>query len=168
MTTKNFLISLLFIFLITGCFYLYTTKLKNTNPISLSDGATTEDNSFNLTSEVASNYVLPSGNQTYNVSHGKEVTGPKMSQIIFNPLSFGNGATQKIIMTFPEKEVVGSAVVFVTTDTMENQKITFTKDSKTNTWTGEWKPTDTINKRYYVRIYLVGPSGTYDNTMYFL
>lgn len=164
MTTKNFLLSLFFIFLTIAGFYLYTVNLR-----SQKDTPLTVDTSIgNIKGESVVIYNLPGGEQIYNVSHGEDVAGPKMSQIIYTPLSFKQGETQKIKIIFSEKEVVGSVVVFITTDSKENQKVSFTKDSKTNTWVGEWTPEDSIKTRYSVKIVAVGAAGEYNNTMYFL
>ncbi len=114
-------------------------------------------------------YKLPSGDQEYSVSHGQSTTGPKMTKILFSPLSFKTTEKQKITLFFPKSEIVSSGVLFLTTDNIENKKVNLNKDNSTqNTWSVELLSDDTINTRYNIRIYLVGPSGTYDTTMYFL
>ncbi|OGD83312.1 hypothetical protein A2572_03575 [Candidatus Collierbacteria bacterium RIFOXYD1_FULL_40_9] len=169
MTTKTFItLSLTAIAFIT-IYYGHLKYLKNhsTNTISVDvDQYSNTTSDDQLLSSVK--YNLPEGDQTYAVSHGKNTTGPKMSQIIFEPLAFKNNEKQKIKIIFPEKEVVGSVVVFITTDNKENQKVTFTKDSKTNTWTGEWVTNDSVKSRYSAKIIAVGSSGEYNNIMYFL
>lgn len=168
MTTKNFTISLTLVLLIVFGYYVYANNLK-TN-ITTEQTATTVDDTQpkanNLS--VQTTYVLPAGEQTYNVSHGEEVAGPKMSQIVYSPLAFESGQDQKIKIVFPENEVVGSVVLFVNTDNKENQKVTLKKESKTNTWVGDWTPEDSIKTRYSVKIVAVGTAGEYNNTMYFL
>lgn len=167
MSTKNFLISLVII--ITGIigYYSYRNLLKTKNLFNTEqfvDAAKNPNTSLNTKTI----YELPQGEHVYNASHGQNTSGPKMSQIIFSPLSFEKGDTQKIKIIFPETEGVGSVIIFVTTDTKDSQKITFTKDSKINTWYGEWITNDSVKTRYSVKIVAVGSSGEYNNTMYFL
>lgn len=171
MTTKTLIYSLLFISLVIGGFYFYANRLRNQNNLSTSYEntiSTPQDNATNPTNDIVVTYSLPKGKQVYNVSHGKETKGPKMTTITYDPLTFKSGDKQTFSITLPKEEVVSSGVLFITTDNKENQKITLSKNTQDNTWTGEWTTNDSIDKRYTVRIYLVGPSGTYDNTMYFL
>ena len=163
-SSKVISLSIIAIFAPISYFVLFFTRPKLTEK----ETSNNSDINFEQIGPRSNNYVLPEGDQRYNVSHGMETKGPKMSQIVYAPLSFKQGETQKIKIVFPEKEVVGSVVVFITTDNKENQKVSFTKDSKTNTWTGEWIPEDTIKSRYSVKIIAVGSGGEYNNTMYFL
>lgn len=118
---------------------------------------------------LVSSYTLPKGTQVYSVSHGDSVKGPRMSQVTYSPLSIDLGDKQIIKISFPNDQVVSSGVLFITTDNLENQKVTLKKsDQADNSWSAEWVSNDTASRRYNVRIYIVGPNGTYDNTMTFL
>lgn len=173
MNTKSFLISILVVSLIVLGYYGYqTTKEETKSPeeITQNNSKTQENNTVTPKVEnLVTSYKLPEGEQVYNVSHGKEVVGPKAKQVSFSPLSINPGDKQTIKLVFPKDEQVSSGVIFVTTDNKENQKINLTKtDKNKDEWVGSWTVDDTISKRYNIRLYLVGPAGTYNNVMSFL
>lgn len=181
MTLKQLLIIILTAILIVGGYYtvklvephyktFFSTQEKqlivSENPQPADKEG--EVNSLKIVNEVDS-YRLPSGDQLYNISHGDEVEGPRAEKIEYSPLAFEPNKLQTITVTFPDKEEVSSGVIFITTDRLENQKVTLKKlDDSKNEWQGEWVPTDTINTRYNARLYFVGSSGTYSNVMNFL
>lgn len=162
MTLKTIPITLLTTLIILAGYYGYKKYIP------------TKDTSIPTTSDVDAivtnpkivnefdNFKLPEGEQVYNITHGNEVKGPKASQISYKPLSIIRGKKQTITVTFPATEVVSSAIIFLTTDNLEDQKLVLEQVKKTNTWSGSWIVTDTINKRYSARLFFVGPSGTYN------
>jgi hypothetical protein len=115
-------------------------------------------------------YKLPEGEQSYSITHGEKIEGPKASGITFSPLSFKKGETQKISVTFPTSEIVSSAVIFFNTDSKEKQKVVLKKidASGSAVWSGSWMPDDTVTTKYSANLYFVGPSGTYNSIMNFL
>lgn len=175
MTLKKILILLLSIFFLTGLYYIYLQK-QNGNLNSFLTNTKEDTNETSLASmddlkiiNEIDNYKLPEGEQVYNISHGEEVKGPKAEKISYNPLVITPGKDQTITITFPSSETVSSGVIFVTTDNLEKQKLTLKRvDQKSNTWSGTWTPSDTANKRFSATLYLLGPTGTYNNTMTFL
>lgn len=174
MNTKTFIISVITIALFLSGYYLYqNNSLKNLfKKVSIDTNdsqVTTDKNSPQATPEQITTYTLPEGDQTYNISHGKTVQGPKASSIVYSPLNIKPNTSQTITVTFPKGEAVNSAIIFITTDNQQDQKVILVKpQNKEGEWTGTWTPTDTITKTYNARLYFVGPSGTYNNIMTFL
>lgn len=166
MSTKSFLLSLISVAIFLSFYYTYS------NYFSKKDKVINQTNSITLNAKNSDKnevlYTLPKGEQIYSISHGKNVSGPKASQIIFNPLAYEIGQSQKVKIIFPESENVNSVVLYINTDNHENQKLILSKDPKANTWTGEWIPSDTIKSRYSVKITATGLAGEYINTMNFL
>lgn len=174
MNTKTFVISILTVTLFLSAYYLYQNGSINSLFKKVSVGksdsqVTTDKNSPQAAPEQITVYTLPEGDQAYTISHGKTVQGPKATNIVYSPLNIKQNTPQNIAVTFPKGEVVNSAVVFVTTDNQQDQKVTLAKSQgKDGEWSGTWTPTDTITKTYNARLYFVGPTGTYNNIMTFL
>lgn len=171
MTIKNLLLLLLLI-LLSLLSYFYFGKIKFSTNKSTSKSISLE-NQKKETDQVINqvkNYQLPSGEQTYNLSHGIDVVGPKATQIIFNPLRAKRGEEQTISVTFPVTEKVTSAELSFNTDSVSNQKVSLQKtpDPKTNTWSATWEFGDNANSKYNVELLFVGVSGSYKNVMRFL
>jgi hypothetical protein len=178
--TKYFFIFILIIFSV-GSYFIYKkynseSRLSKNSTLTLTAPTPTEslNNPDIITDPVVVNstdgYKLPEGDQTYNISHGDNIKGPKATKIKYSPLSYKTGKTQTISVTFPSTEDVSSAVIFFNTDTKDNQKVTLKKTaaSESAVWTGSWIPTDTIHLKYSTVLYFVGSSGTYSNNMNFL
>lgn len=173
MSTKNFLILFTCVLTVLAGYYGYEV-IKDKNKLDTKDQAVNtaqaaESNSMPKIENLVNSYRLPEGDQTYTISHGKVVKGPKATKIAYSPLAIKSNTSQTITVIFPKGEVVSSAIVFITTDNQQDQKVTLVKSqSKEGVWAGTWTPTDTINKTYNARLYFVGPSGTYNNIMTFL
>jgi len=56
-------------------------------------------------------YTLPSGSQTYRFSHGKDVTGPKIQVVTFDPLDPALGSTQTITLEIESPTPLKSAQI---------------------------------------------------------
>lgn len=174
MNTKKLIISILTVTLFLSGYYLYqNNSLKNlfkkVSIVTNDSQANTDKNSSQATLEQITTYTLPEGDQTYIISHGKTVQGPKATNIIYSPLNIKKDTPQTITVTFPKAESVNSVIVFITTDNQQDQKVTLAKSQgKDGEWSGTWTPTDTITKTYNARLYFVGPTGTYNNIMTFL
>lgn len=177
MTLKNLLISLLLIIFVFGAYKIFLDVKSGKIKLARTSNTEQKDTPKEKTEEVTGpkivnevkNYKLPSGIQVYNMSHGEKVVGPRAEKISYDPLSIVAGQAQTITVTFPVKEQVSSAILFITTDNLEDQKLTLEKVPETpGLWAGTWSPTDTINSRYNVRLYFVGPTGTYNTVSTFL
>lgn len=159
-----------------GGYYFYKTYSFNRAPLSITITAPSNktvnasDNTIKIINQVK-DYHLPQGEQVFNISHGTEVVGPKAKNISYNPLAIEPNKPQTFTVTFPPTEVVSSGVIFVTTDNKENQRVSLkhlSTGTPENVWSGTWTPTDTINKRYSIRLYFVGQSGTYNSLVSFI
>lgn len=174
MNTKTFIILVLTLTLFLSGYYLYQNGLLNnlfqkTSATKNESQVTNNKNSTQDTSDQITVYTLPEGDQAYTISHGKTVQGPKATNIVYSPLNIKTDSSQTITVTFPKGEAVNSAIVYITTDNQQDQKVTLAKSQgKEDEWTGTWTPTDTITKTYNARLYFVGPTGTYNNVMTFL
>lgn len=112
---------------------------------------------------------LPTGPQTYTFSHGDQVKGPKISKIIFDPLSIQPGETQTITLFATYHVDITKVSIEMLTDNKVNQ-LELTRISGNNldgSWQTVWTPEDTINHKYGARLLLNSKEETYDNTMWF-
>ncbi len=171
MTIKNLLLFLLLI-LLSLLSYFYFGKIKFASNKSAPQSISVESPKKETDQVInqVKNYQLPAGEQTYNLSHGTDVVGPKATQIIFNPLRVKKGEKQTISVIFPVTEKVTSAELSFNTDSASNQKVSLQKtpDPKTNIWSATWEFGDSANSKYNVELLFVGVSGTYKNIMRFL
>lgn len=113
-------------------------------------------------------YILPSGIQTYNFSHGKDVKGPKIRTVAIDPLDPEKGATQTFTIDLESESPVTSATIVVITDHKErNIRLELTKgDSLKGVYQGSWQVDDSFDTKYAARYILVSEKDTYDQTMY--
>lgn len=173
MTPKKILIFLLILLFGLAVYYFYLLKIQSRFSRQESSPASGQSSAGFIAPpvkivDVGTTYKLPAGEQTYNITHGDQVVGPRASKISYRPLPLTPGQSQTITVTFPATETVSSAVIFMGTDHLEKQKVTLKKSQDPNVWVGSWTPSDTADTRDYARLYFVGPSGTYDNVMTFL
>lgn len=174
MTIKKLL--LLFFTIVLGMTIYYYSKSNNDffkNSISVNIPENNDQEPDHLSVKIineAKDYKLPIGEQIYEINHGELVEGPRAQRISYNPLAIEPGETQTITVSFPDTENVSSGVIFITTDNLENQKVTLkkTSDKTANVWEGAWTPGDTIRKRYNIRLYFIGQSGTYNSLVNFI
>ncbi|MCK4588474.1 hypothetical protein KAT60_01525 [Candidatus Woesebacteria bacterium] len=106
---------------------------------------------------------IPSGRQIFNLSHGKSVKGPRISQLIVDPLNPFVGGTQivtvKIAYTSPITEVKAR----LDTDSM-NKSYTFKRIAGSDTdgtWQASWKMEDSYDYIYYLFFELASETDTY-------
>lgn len=106
---------------------------------------------------------IPSGRQIFNLSHGEGVKGPRISQLIVDPLNPFVGGTQivtvKIAYTSPITEVKAR----LDTDSM-NKSYTFKRIAGSDTdgtWQASWKMEDSYNYIYYLFFELASETDTY-------
>lgn len=165
---KSHLLPLLIVLLLVASgtlyYYLRVTYPSNEAPIPplASRGATPEP----LPSKPP--YVLPSGLQTYRFSHGKNVTGPKVQVVTFDPLDPQVGATQNITLEIESPTPLVSATITITSDNQE-KTLDFKRtggDTLKGTYQASWQVDDTFDLKYSVRYLLLSANDKFDNTMY--
>lgn len=113
-------------------------------------------------------YTLPSGPQTYRFSHGKDVTGPKVQVVTFDPLDPAVGSTQTITLEIDSPSPLKSATITLTSD---NQEKTLdlertSGDTLKGTYQTPWVVDDTFELTYAVHYLLLSENDKFDNTMY--
>lgn len=112
---------------------------------------------------------LPSGPQTYKFSHGKEVLGPKTSELTLDPLTPQNGQTQTLTLQASHTSPITSVSVEVITDnqTTPHALTQSSGDELDGTWSGSWTIDDSYDYTYGLRLMLSSADHNYDNTMWF-
>lgn len=112
---------------------------------------------------------LPAGKKVFYFSRGSGVVGPKLQQVIVDPLTPERNSTQTVTATIKHDSPVTSAAVKLHTDNMTvDFPLTLASGSATNgTWTGTWQMTDTYNYTYYLQFFLQSATGEYDHGLRF-
>lgn len=113
-------------------------------------------------------YTLPSGPQTYRFSHGKDVKGPKVQVVTFDPLDPEVGSTQTITLEIDSPSPLKNAAITLTSDNQE-KSLTLKKtggDALQGTYQTSWVVDDTFELKYSVRYLLLSENDKFDNTMY--
>lgn len=113
-------------------------------------------------------YTLPTGSQTYRFSHGKDVTGPKVQVVTFDPLDPEVNSTQTITLEIESPTPLESAQITLTSD---NQEKTLdlertSGDALQGTYQTSWVVDDTFELTYAVHYLLLSENDKFDNTMY--
>ncbi len=171
------ILALTFLTLLTLLLLPYITGSKYQNPVSRLTGIlpVRNEKSTSIPPLNTANpaptlppYKLPTGTQTYNFGHGKDVTGPKIQTLIINPLDPAKGASQTITLSIKHDSPVTSAVVTIATDNKETPltlKLTGGTD-KDGTWSGSYTVNDTYDRRYDIKFNIKSASGSYENVMH--
>lgn len=111
-------------------------------------------------------YKLPRGAQSYTITSGKDVKGPKITNVVIDPLDPKNGTKQTFKVTV--ESPVTSAAVTVHTDNKEtNVDLKLVSgDSTKGVYQGSWIVDDSYDYVYAFTYVIKGPDGVYDNTMF--
>ena len=91
---------------------------------------------------------LPTGKQIYNYSHGKNVVGPKPTQVIIDPIDPKTGDTQTLTITLPHDKPVTNTKATLITDN-ESTAINLTKELE-DTYVANWRMTDSYDYKYQI------------------
>lgn len=112
---------------------------------------------------------IPSGIQTYNLQHGPNVKGPKISSLTIDPVDASNGAEQTVTLDARFTSAITSVIVEVISDTQsERHELQKLSGSPNNgTWQGKWLVQDSINRKYGLRFILTSNTETYDDIMWY-
>jgi hypothetical protein len=112
---------------------------------------------------------LPSGRQIYNLSHGENVNGPKISQVIIDPLDPSVGGTQIVIIKITHTSPVTKAEATLETDNMDKTYILdrVAGSDTDGTWQASWKTEDSYNRTYYLFFKLESEEDTYEGGLTF-
>lgn len=99
---------------------------------------------------------LPTGNQVYNFSHGKDVFGPKPAQMTVSPIDPKLNQDQKIVVTIAHPLPITKTKLTLVTDTKsQDAPLTFVKkEGDLEYWEATWKMIDTYNRQYQINIML--------------
>ena len=112
---------------------------------------------------------IPSGRQIYNISHGKDVKGPKMSQVIVDPLDPSVGGTQIVTVKIAYTSPITDVKATLETDNM-NKTYTFKRIAGSDTdgtWQASWKMEDSYDYTYYLFFKLASEADTYEGGLTF-
>lgn len=105
---------------------------------------------------------IGSGLITVDNSFGKDVTGPKMHQTLFDPIDPARGSKQTVTAKVRHTSPVTSVAATITTDT-KNNELQFSLTTGTDTdgvWTATWTVDDTYEQQYYANFILKSSDGT--------
>lgn len=112
---------------------------------------------------------IPSGKQTYYLSHGKNVKGPKISQVIVDPLDPSVGKTQVVTVKIAHTSPVINVKATLETDNM-NKTYTFKHIAGSNTdgtWQTSWIIEDSYDYTYYLSFRLTSEADTFEGGLTF-
>jgi hypothetical protein len=109
---------------------------------------------------------LPAGKQTYRLSHGKDVIGPKPQTVTIDPLDPTKGAEQTITVIMSPQDPAASIAALLQTD-HKNAGISFAPSSIPNEWIGTWAADDSYLYTYYLKFTIHGASGTFEGGLRF-
>lgn len=112
---------------------------------------------------------LPAGKQVYQFSHGDGVSGPKLGEVIIDPLDAAPNQMQTVTATIRNDTPVTAAVATVLTDHDQTEyPLTQTTGSLTDgTWEGSWSITDSYLWTYGIHFRLESPSGSWQGDLTF-
>lgn len=153
------------LFLLIGIFLIYIFVFKNNS---------TNDKSLKVTvpkTEATAKPIspLPSGSQTYRLSHGKNVKGPKIYSLTIDPLTPDKGSSQKVSLSASYELDITNVEVTLLTDSMsQNLKLSLVSGSRQNgVWEGSWNVNDSYNYKYGIRFLLESNKDNYNDIMWF-
>ena len=112
---------------------------------------------------------IPSGKQVYNLSHGENVKGPKMSQVIIDPLDPSAGITQVVTIKIAHTSPVTSVKATLETDNTD-KTYTFERIAGSNTdgtWQASWIIEDSYDYTYYLSFKLASKVDTFEGGLTF-
>lgn len=112
---------------------------------------------------------IPSGKQIYNLSHGKNVIGPRISQVIIDPLDPSVGKTQVVTVKIAHTSPVASVKATLKTDNI-NKTYTFKHVAGSNTdgtWQASWIIEDSYDYTYYLFFRLTSEVDTFEGGLTF-
>jgi hypothetical protein len=171
MPTNKRLLRILLITILVGSIalviYLILHKTSSSAPdkLTLQHEKPTESPTTAFTPVI----ILPPGRQVYEFSNGQDVKGPKIKEVIIDPLDAKVGETQSLSIQANYPTAITSVSIELITDS-QKQAYTLRKSSGKNTdgiWKTEWVLNDTTDHRYGLRLILSSATDTYDNTMWF-
>lgn len=144
------------------------TKNKSDTPV---DNESAPQESFSVPSPSPSPRIitpLPEGKQSYTLSHGNEVKGPRMSKLVIDPLTPGPGIEQTLLLTASHTSKITGAVVEVVTDSGREKHVLkkLSGSDIEGTWEGRWTLKDSYDYTYGFRFVLSSDTGTYDDYMW--
>jgi hypothetical protein len=113
-------------------------------------------------------YVLPTGSQTYQYSHGSDVKGPKISSVTIDPLDPPKDTAQTITLVITSTSPMTKNSLTINTDneskTLDLKQVS--GDNLAGTYAVTWTPSDTYAQKYSIKYHLVSTTDTFDSTMY--
>ncbi|MBI4157441.1 hypothetical protein HY502_01160 [Candidatus Woesebacteria bacterium] len=151
----------------TGTYYLFLRGPKSPGwPLNPTASPASEISEVSIPEPVKS---LPGGTQTYNISHGAEVKGPKPTRATIDPLTPAKGEKQTVKVAVTSDAPVTEAKIILTTDSDEKEfplKLV-EGDSSNGTWEASWAVADSYDNIYSIRFYLISTNGTFENGLRF-
>jgi hypothetical protein len=112
---------------------------------------------------------IPSGERVYNLSHGKGVLGPRISQAIINPLDPLLGEIQVVTVMITHTSPVMSVKATLESDNMD-KTYTFKRiagNDTDGTWQASWKIEDSYDYTYYLFFELISEVDTFEGGLTF-
>lgn len=108
---------------------------------------------------------LPTGRQTYNISHSSQVLGPKPTQAIIDPIDPNTGQTQTLIVTIPHDKPLTEVKAFLYTD--HTQKQLALKNTQSGIWVAQWTMEDTYLYKYQIQFIFSDANETFKGALTF-
>ena len=153
-------------------FYTLTQKPETNFLTSVKEkyqAATTSESQPQKTKPSPSPMYLAPGKQTYNISHGEKVTGPKPTKAIIDPIDPAKNQDMTITIDITsDSDLTKSDIIIVTDNQQQPLKLKLISgDQKQGTWQTKTKLKDTYLYNYRLMFDLKNSTGTYTNGLTF-
>ena len=112
---------------------------------------------------------LPTGKQVYNYSHGKDVAGPKPTQVVIDPIDPKSGGTQFLSVKIGDATPVQKANIILKTDNQEVEYplVLAEEGDGFGIWTANWEMNDSYEYTYKIDIVIYGITETFSGGLTF-
>jgi len=102
---------------------------------------------------------IGTGKQEFNFSHGSEVTGPKLTKVILDPIDPEPNQPITIHVTIENNTPLTKSDIIIETDNKTNIQEMITTDN--NSYLAKLKLKDTYDYNYYIKFDLQSNTGNY-------
>ncbi len=162
------LILICLVLLAAALYYIYSSR-KTTTKITPTQSPTTQISEMPAPSETPipptptpTALPLPHGKQSFSISQGSAITGPKFVRFIIDPMDPSVGAKQMLEVETKDTAPVQKVVASVKTDNKTYPDVELKKvgtNGANDVWQGTWTIDDTILHTYVVNVKATSASG---------
>ncbi len=147
-------------------YFIYSLKTTKTTPIQSPTVQTTEAPVPSETpippTPTPTALPLPHGKQSFSISQGSAITGPKFVRFIIDPMDPSVGTKQMLEVETKDSVAVQKVVASVKTDNKTYPDVELKKvgsNGGDDVWQGTWTINDTILHTYVINVRATSASG---------